>query len=263
MWARGKQLRVLPETSPGEGAVRPMFESRWSILGTGCDCTVLSCSAVVCSHTRGNTRRRVGEKRKSDRKRTAAEMRTRCFLFKAAIISRLARLNKWMGTLLPCGVSEGANLTNKLLSVSQIRLLPPTVAGQKIEAPRENWTNVITSVIESTEIMKQHWQFSLQTATFEIIRRRCIDSLEIHPAGGAASNRVRHVPEDRHRRHWRTSRFAGSDFPLFCTGRAYDWPCWPCCPPRFWRVWARTRWPGYEAPSGREEGGGVSERAGG
>ncbi len=46
-----KTFLDLPETSPGEGAVRPMFESRWSILGTGWDCTVLSCSAVVCSRT--------------------------------------------------------------------------------------------------------------------------------------------------------------------------------------------------------------------
>lgn len=37
----------LPETSPGDGAVRPMLVSRWSMLGTGWDWTVLSCSTVV------------------------------------------------------------------------------------------------------------------------------------------------------------------------------------------------------------------------
>ncbi len=37
----------LPETSPGDEAVRPMLVSRWSMLGTGWDWTMLSCSTVV------------------------------------------------------------------------------------------------------------------------------------------------------------------------------------------------------------------------
>lgn len=58
-----------------------------------------------------------------------------------------------MDTLLACSVSEGADLTNKLLNVSRCLAdtsYSPPVAGQEIEAAYEKWTNKITSVYLKT-----------------------------------------------------------------------------------------------------------------
>lgn len=93
-----------------------------------------------------------GEKVVRNGKITAAKWTT-CIL-----LSCLAGLNNWMGTLLACSVSEGVDLTNKLLNVSGCladNAYSPAVAGQKIEASGENWTNIIPSEAESTERMKQ------------------------------------------------------------------------------------------------------------